>query len=101
MTGTAPATGRPRTVGVDLQQNNEETRYVVEAIAKDNPDATIRHLPGLIKIQTPGTLVIRRETVEELLGRPWETHEFQLSIVSYYGHVDEWDDDQIVIKWSH
>ncbi len=94
-------TGRPRTVGVDLQQSSEETRYVVEAIQRDNPDATVRHLPGLIKIQTPGALVIRRETVEELLGRPWETHEFQLAIVSYYGRVEEWDDDEIVIKWSH
>lgn len=100
MTGATSA-ARPRTVGVDLQQSSEETRYVVEAIERDNPEATVRYLPGLVKIQTTGALVIRRETVEELLGRPWETHEFQLAIVSYHGHVDEWDDDEIVIKWSH
>ncbi len=100
MTATS-AQERPRTVGVDLQQNSEDTRAIVAAIERDNPEAVVRHLPGLVKIQTPGRLVVRRETVEELLGRPWETHEFQLAIVTYYGHVDEWDDDEIVIKWSH
>jgi phenol hydroxylase P2 protein len=54
-----------------------------------------------VKITTTGELVIKRETVEKLLGRPWETHEFQLVIVSYFGHIADWDDDQIVIKWDH
>lgn len=97
----AHVTERPRMVGVDLQQSGDDIRHLVAAIEKDNPDILVRYLPGLIKIQKAGPLVIRRETVEEMLGRPWETHEFQLAIVSYYGHVDEWDDDEIVIKWSH
>ena len=94
------ATGKTRLVGVDLQ-DNEETRALVEAIEADNPDVTLRHMPGLVKIQTPGQLVIRRETVEERMGREWETHEFQLNIVSYSGNIAEWDDDRIVIKWEH
>lgn len=97
----ANVTGRSRTVGVDLQASGDDVRNLVAAIEKDNPDITVRYLPGLIKIQKTGPLVIRRESVEELLGRPWETHEFQLAIVSYYGRVEEWDDDEIVIKWSH
>jgi phenol hydroxylase P2 protein len=97
---TTPATG-VRNVGVDLQEATEDTRLVVEAIERDNPDATVSFLPGLVGLRVPGRLVIRRETVEELLGRPWETHEFQLAIVSYYGHIAEWDDDEIVIKWEH
>jgi phenol hydroxylase P2 protein len=90
-----------RTVGVDLQQANDDARGVVEAIEMDNPSASIKYLPGLVKITTTGELVIKRETVEKLLGRPWETHEFQLVIVSYFGHIADWDDDQIVIKWDH
>lgn len=89
-----------RTVGVDLQ-DTEENRAVVQAIETDNADADVRHFPGLVKIQVPGQLVIRRETVEELLGRPWETHEFQMAIVTYYGNIGEWDDDQIIIQWRH
>lgn len=90
-----------RNVGVDLQEVNEDTHRLVQAIEHDNPEATIQHLPGLVKISVPGRLVIRRDSVEERLGREWETHEFQLAIVSYYGHIKDWDDDQIVISWDH
>jgi phenol/toluene 2-monooxygenase (NADH) P2/A2 len=91
---------RVRQVGVDLQ-DSEESRALVEAIEEDNPDATLRRMPGLVKIQTPGQLVINRETVEQRMGREWETHEFQVNIVSYSGNIAEWDDDRIVIKWEH
>jgi phenol hydroxylase P2 protein len=90
-----------RTVGVDLQASSEDNRRIIEAIEQDNPDCTVSHFPGLIKIQSPGRLVVRRETIEELLGRDWETHEFQMAIVSYYGNIQEWDDDEIVIAWDH
>jgi len=91
---------RVRQVGVDLQ-DSEESRALVEAIEQDNPDANLRRMAGLVKIQAPGQLVIKRETVEQRMGREWETHEFQVSIVSYSGNIAEWDDDQIVIKWEH
>lgn len=89
-----------RLVGVDLQ-DNEDNWAVVQAIQEDNADAQIRHLPGLVKIQVPGQLIITRETVEKIRGRDWETHEFQMAIISYYGNIDDWDDDKIVIKWRH
>jgi phenol hydroxylase P2 protein len=89
-----------RPVSIDLQES-EENRALIEAIEADNPEVTIRHLPGLIKLQAPGQIVINRESVEERLGREWETGEFQLAIVSYAGNVSEWDDDQIIVKWEH
>jgi phenol hydroxylase P2 protein len=94
------AAGTVRMVGVDLQ-DTEETRALVDAIEDDNPEATLLRMPGLVKIQIAGALVIRRETVEARMGREWETHEFQLAIVSYSGHIDTWDDDEIIIKWEH
>ncbi len=97
---TSPTGTKPRSVGVDLQES-EITRALVEAIEADNSDIGVQHMPGLVKLQSPGRLVINRASVEERLGRPWETHEFQLAIVSYYGHIAEWDDDQIVITWEH
>ncbi|WP_432842203.1 MmoB/DmpM family protein [Dactylosporangium sp. CA-092794] len=90
-----------RPVGVDLQESSEDARGVLLAVERDNPDATVSHLPGLVRIQAPGRLVIRRVSVEEQLGRAWETHEFQLAIVSYFGHIAEWDEDEIVIQWDH
>jgi len=90
-----------REVGVDLQESGEDVRRMVMAIEKDNPGMRVQHLPGLIKVFSPGKLVIKRETIEDELGREWETHEFQLSIVSYYGNISDYDDDEIVISWGH
>jgi phenol hydroxylase P2 protein len=89
-----------RQVGVDLQEN-EESRALVEAIEADNPDLTIRHMPGMIRLTAPGRLVINQASVEQRLGRAWETHEFQLAIISYFGEFAEWEDDRIVIAWKH
>ena len=91
---------KARLVGVDLQ-DSEDTRALVDAIEEDNPDANLTRMPGIVKIMTPGQLVINRETVEQRMGREWETHEFQVAIVSYSGNIAEWDDDQIIIKWEH
>lgn len=90
-----------RNVGVDIQDTGDETRPLIEAITADNEGATVSRMPGLIRIQTPTAMTIRRETVESKLGRPWETGEFQMSIVSYFGHISDWDDDEIVIRWDH
>ncbi len=92
------ATERP--VGVDIQES-EQNRAVIEAIEADNLGATVNHMPGMVRVTSLGRLVIRRESVEQRLGREWETHEFQLAIISYFGHIKEWDDDEIVIAWDH
>lgn len=89
-----------RVVGVDIQES-EQNRAVVEAIEADNPDCTVQHMPGLVRITSPTRLVVNQATVEERLGREWETHEFQMAIVTYFGHIQEWDDDEIVIAWNH
>lgn len=100
MTQTPTTTPGARQVGVDIQET-EENRGVVEAIEADNADCAVRHMPGLVRITSPTRIVVNRESVEQRLGREWETHEFQLAIVSYFGHIAEWDDDQILIKWDH
>jgi len=89
-----------RMVGVDLQEN-DDSRAIVDALEEDNPDAVISRMPGLVRVRCPQRLVVSQASVERHLGRPWETHEFQLSIVSYFGHIDEWDDDEIVVAWDH
>lgn len=96
MSGTTAA----RDVSVDLQEN-EENRAVIQAIQDDNPDVEVLHMPGLVKLRAPGRLVINRDTVEDHLGREWETHEFQMAIVSLSGNIAEWDDDEIVLAWGH
>lgn len=89
-----------RQVAIDLQES-EENRPLIEAIKADNPELTLRRMPGLVKLLAPGQIVINRETVEAKFGREWETGEFQLAIVSYAGNIAEWDDDRILVKWEH
>ncbi|CUS98989.1 MmoB/DmpM family protein, partial [Candidatus Kryptobacter tengchongensis] len=40
------------------------------------------------------------ETVEKFMGRPWDTQEFNLVIISYAGNFAEWDDEKILIQWD-
>ena len=73
-------------------QNNEDARPIVEAIEQDNPHAEINHFPAMIKIDAPGKLEVKRETVEELIGRDWDPQEIHLSVISISGNVDETED---------
>ena len=50
-------------------QTNDDTRPIIEAIEQDNPEAKIEYFPAMVKIDAPGQLIIRRDSVEELLGR--------------------------------
>ncbi|MGN6606086.1 MAG: MmoB/DmpM family protein [Jatrophihabitans sp.] len=94
-------TATVRDVGVHVQESGDDIRQIVAAIEQDNPQARVSYLPGIVTITAPGELVINRESVETRLGREWETYEFQLAIVSYIGHIRDWDDDRIVVSWDH
>lgn len=92
-------TAETRTVSVDIQET-ENNRALIDAIEADNSELVMRHLPGIVKLQAPGRLEINRASVEERLGREWETHEFQMAIVTLAGNISEWDEDHIVISWG-
>ena len=49
-------------------QTNDESRPIIEAIERDNPHATFNHSPAMVKIDAPGKLVVKRETIEEITG---------------------------------
>ena len=80
-------------------QDNDVSRYIVEAIEEDNPDVTIIHNPAMIRIEAEGHLVVKRETVEEKLGRDWDLQELHLNLITLGGNVDE-DDDQLSLTWN-
>lgn len=78
-------------------QNNEEARPIIEAIEQDNPGVSINHFPAMVKIDAAGRIEVRRETVEELIGRDWDPQEMHLHLVSISGNVDE-DDDVFAVE---
>lgn len=81
-------------------QANEEARPIVDAILADNPRAQAVHSPGLIKIDAPDTLTIRRATVEQQTGRPFDLQQIHVNLVTLSGHIEE-DDDQFTLSWKH
>lgn len=80
-------------------QDNENARYLVEAITRDNPHAEVDYQPAMIRIQAEKRLAIQRETVEEVLGRDWDVQEMLLDVISIAGNVDE-DDDHFILEWN-
>jgi len=80
-------------------QDNDESRYIVEAIEEDNQDATVIHMPAMIRIEKEGRLTINRETVEEKMGRDWDVQELHLNLITLGGNVEE-DDDSLSLHWN-
>ena len=80
-------------------QDNEESRYIVEAIEEDNPQATVIYQPAMIRIENEGHMVINRETVEEKMGRDWEVQALHVNLITLGGNVDE-DDDSLSLTWN-
>ena len=81
-------------------QANEESRPLVDAIVADNPEAQVVYLPGLVKIDAPNRLVVRRETIEEIIGRKYDLQELSVNLVTMTGNLEE-DDDEFVLSWKH
>ena len=81
-------------------QANEESRPVVEAIVADNPAAAVTHPTGLVKIDVPQRLTIRRATIEAITGQAFDLQQLHVNLVTLSGHIDE-DDDEFTLSWNH
>lgn len=86
------------TVFIALQAN-EDTRPIIDAIALDNPGAVVNRQPAMVKIDAPNRLVIRRETIEEQIGRAFDLQELQVNLITLSGNVDE-DEDELTLTWN-
>lgn len=80
-------------------QTNEETRPIIEAILQDNPSAAVDEQPAMVKINADGRLVVRRETIEELIGRDYDLQELQVNMITMSGNLDQ-TDDEITLFWK-
>lgn len=81
-------------------QTNEETRNIVEAILQDNPDATANAQPAMVRIDAPGHMTIKRESIEEKMGRDFDLQELHLNLISLAGNINE-TDDEFSLSWKH
>lgn len=80
-------------------QTNEDTRPIIEAIERDNPHAVVNRFPAMVKIDAPGRLVLKRETVEEIIGMDFDLQSFHVNLISLAGNIDE-TEDELILEWK-
>lgn len=80
-------------------QSNDETRPIVEAIAQDNPQASVAELPAMVRIDAEGSLTVKRASIEERVGRAFDLQELHVNLVSLSGHIAE-SDDELTLSWD-
>lgn len=79
-------------------RGGEVAMAALEAIREDNPDKEIvvEDHGTYVRIEALGGLVVRRKTIEEILGRPFDLQELQGNLSSFSGQIDTQDD---LIRW--
>jgi phenol/toluene 2-monooxygenase (NADH) P2/A2 len=80
-------------------QTNEETRPIIEAIQMDNPHAVVNRHPAMVKIDSPGRLVLKRETVEGITGVDFDLQSIHVNLISLAGNLDE-TEDELILEWK-
>ncbi|MCK9989438.1 MAG: MmoB/DmpM family protein [Rugosibacter sp.] len=80
-------------VGPVMRQGNL-ARAVAEAAEIDNPGKTItvEDKVAYLRIQTDDEMFIKRETIEEMLGRPFDMSEIEIDLASFAGRIDTQSD---------
>jgi phenol hydroxylase P2 protein len=81
-------------------QDNDESRYIVEAIEQDNPTAIVHYEPAMIRIENEGSITINRDTVSELIGMDWVVQSLHVNLITLTGNIDE-DDDYFIVQWTN
>lgn len=66
------------------------TEGVIEAAQEDNPDKEIRveDKVAYVRIEAEGELILRRATLEETLGRPFQMSELEVNLGSFAGRIE-------------
>ncbi|MGQ0699481.1 MAG: MmoB/DmpM family protein [Panacagrimonas sp.] len=65
-------------------------RAVIEAAEADNPDKIIAVDDKLayVRVSTEGELILRRATIEEMLGKPFRMSELEIELSSFSGRIE-------------
>lgn len=69
-------------------------KAVAEAAEVDNPDKTIlvEDKVAYVRISTQGEMILRRSTIEEMLGKPFRMSEIEVDLSSFAGRFENTTD---------
>lgn len=76
-------------VGPILRQG-ELAKAIAEAAEADNPDKEIvvDDKVAYVRISTDGEMILRRETIEEMLGKPFRMSQLEIELSSFAGRIE-------------
>jgi phenol hydroxylase P2 protein len=77
----------------------EEAEAIAAAAVAADPSVVVRRDAAVTYVESPGRLEISPASVAEQLGRPWGADDLQVILASYFGYIDQWDDDLVVLRW--
>jgi toluene monooxygenase system protein D len=62
----------------------------IEAAEIDNEgrELTVEDNKAYVRLQTEGEFILKRATLEEMLGRPFEMRELEINLSSFAGRID-------------
>jgi toluene monooxygenase system protein D len=75
-------------------RTSDITEGVIEAAHEDNPgkDIHVDDKIAYVRIDTDGELILRRETLERTLGRPFRMAELEVNLGSFAGRIETSND---------
>lgn len=89
-------------VGMDLDTSGGDVIHaIIGAVEKDNEGVVVEDFMVYKKVKAPQRLILKRETVEECLGREWDMDDIHLFMSSYFGFIQDWDEEQLIIGWEN
>lgn len=84
---------RKNSVGPVLRAG-EMADAVIQALEEDNPgkEFVIQDHVAYLRIETEGECIVRRETIERALGRPFKMPELEVNLTSFSGRIETTED---------
>ncbi|MCB5944043.1 MmoB/DmpM family protein [Acidocella sp. KAb 2-4] len=73
---------------------SDMTEAVIEAAREDNPGKEIRvdDKVAYVRIDTDSEMMLRRETLERALGRPFRISDLEVNLGSFSGRIETTDE---------
>ncbi|MSO73845.1 MAG: monooxygenase [Alphaproteobacteria bacterium] len=92
-----PAT-RSKNMAGPLLRGGEIAMAACEAIQEDNPEkqVLIEDHRTYVRVEAEGGLIIRRKTMEEILGRPFRMQELEVNLTGFSGQIET---DENYMRW--
>lgn len=89
---------KSRNLAGPLLRGGEIAIAACEAIREDNPgkEILIEDHRTYVRVEAEGGLIIRRATMEEILGRPFRMQELEVNISGFSGQIET---DENYMRW--